>query len=305
MLGAWSVDPTTVAVLGLVLWLDGWRRTSSTDVLLVRFGIGDWIEREPWARLGPFALVGWWPPIVIPIVVSMKDSAGRGAAAPPWSADFFTAAARGRRRLRRVRLVVALLRMLGVLLLGWIALAIPLATGRFGVHGLVRGILLAFAMSFGMALLAMLGLRCVGVARAASIRATVPLLSPFTAPRACELVVAASVRDLSPLAQIAALFGAARFLRWIRPAAYDALHGRTDELGREPNSAVALVATLPRAVLEHALNDPPSDEVGVRHCPRCARAYRQDIATCHDCDALALVSRPDIQSARKATIAST
>jgi hypothetical protein len=305
MLGAWSVDPTTVTVLALVLWLDGWRRTSRTDVLLVRSGVENWVEREPWARLGPFALIAWWPPVVVPMVVSMKESAGQGAAAPPWSADFFIAAARGRRRLRRVGFIVGLLRALGVLLLAWIALAIPLATGRFGVHGLVRGILLAFAVSVVMALLAMLGLRWLGVARTASIRATLPLVSPFTAPRACELVLAASVRDLAPLAQIAALFGEGRFLRWIRPAAYDVLHGRSQDIGRESSPATVLVAALPRPVLKRALNDSPSDEVGVRHCPRCARSYREDIATCHDCDALALVAGADAQSARNATIAST
>ena len=305
MLGAWSVDPATVAILALVLWLDGWRRTSPTDVLLVRSGMQEWIEREPWARLGPFALVGWWPPVVIPMVVSTKASADRGASAPPWSADFFVAAARGRRRLHRVRLVVGLLRLLGVLVLAWIALAIPLATGRFGVHGLVQGILQAVAISGVMALLTMLGLRWLGVSRNMSIRATLPLLSPFTAPRACEVVLAAALRDLAPIAQIAALFGHARFLRWIRPFAYDVLHGRHETLGQEVTPAVALVAALPRVVLERALGDAPSEEVGVRHCPRCARTYREGIATCHDCDALALVTPADGQSARKATIAST
>lgn len=303
MLGAWPVDPATVAILALVLWLDGWRRTSQHDVLLVRSGLGDWSERAPWARLGAFALVGWWPPIVIPMVVPTKESAGQGS--PPWSADFFIAAARGRRRLRRVRLLVGLLRTLGILLLLWIAIAIPVATGRFGIHGLVRGVLLAFAISLVIALLAMVGLRWLGMGRSAAMRATLPMLSPFTAPRACELVLAAAVRDLAPLAQIAALFGEARFLHWLRPTAYDVLHGRRDELGGSSSTLASLVATLPRAVLERALRDLPDEEGGVRHCPRCARTYREDVATCHDCDALALVAKAEGQSDRKATIAST
>jgi hypothetical protein len=288
MLGAWSVDPATVAILALVLWLDGWRRTSRGEVLLVRSGLGDWAEREPWARLGPFALVGWWPPIVIPIIVPTQESADRGADAPPWSVDFFTAAARGRRRLRRVRLIVGLLRALGVLLLVWIAFAIPVATGRFGVHGLVRGILQAFVISVVMTLLAMLGLRWLGMTRSTSTRATLPLLSPFTAPRACEVVLAAAVRDLAPLAQIAALFGEARFLQWIRPAAYDVLHGRQDE-DRALSPVPSLVAALPRPVLERAVRDRPSEQGRARHCPRCARAYREDITMCAECEALALV----------------
>ena len=258
-----------------------------TDVLLVRSGLGSWIVREPWARVGPFALAGWWPPVVIPLIVSSK-SADQGGRAP-WSADFSVATSRGRRRLRRVGLVVGVLRALGVLLLLWIAVAIPLATGRFGVHGLVRAIIQAFVIAIVMALLAMLGLRWLGAARSASIRATLPLLSPFTAPRACELVLAAAVRDLDPLAQIAALYGETRFLMWIRPWAYDQLHGRRDATGTDSYVIAVLVRTLPRLVLERAVQGAPGTETGAHYCPRCARTYRDDILTCHDCDALSLV----------------
>ena len=275
-------------MLVLVLWLDGWRRTGSTDLLLVRSGLGVWTWREPWARIGAFALVGWWPPIVMPLLVPGTDSADQGGTRSPWSADFLIATSRGRRRLRRVRLITGTLRVLGVLLLLWIALAIPLATGRFGVHGLVRGIVQALVMSVVMALGAALGLRWLGMTRRASIRATLPLLSPFTAPRACEVVVAAAVRDLHPLARIAALFGDARFLLWIRPWAYDELHARRDARGAESETIAALVRGLPRAVLERAVQNRPSDESGGRYCPRCARMYRDEVATCHDCDALAL-----------------
>ena len=289
ILEAWSADPGTVAVLVGVLWLDGWRRAGRSDLVLVRPGLGLWTERAPWARVGPFALVGWWPPIVMPLLVSATQSAGHGDARPPWSADFFVATSRGRRRLRRVRLIVGTLRTLGVLLLAWIALAIPLATGRFGVHGLVRAIVQAFVMAGVMALGTALGLRWLGMTRRASLLATLPLLFPFTAPRACELVVDAAVRDLDPLARIAALLGDTRFLLWIRPWAYDELHGRRDPRGAESEAIAALVHTLPRVVLERAVRSPPSEESAGRYCPRCARSYRDDITSCHDCDALALV----------------
>jgi hypothetical protein len=52
-----------------------------------------------------------------------------------------------------------------------------------------------------------LGLRWLGMKRWDAIRTSLPLLSPFTAPRACELVIAAAVRDLDPLTRVAALFG--------------------------------------------------------------------------------------------------
>jgi hypothetical protein len=51
------------------------------------------------------------------------------------------------------------------------------------------------------------------------------------------------------------------------------------------------VAALPRPILERALSGPPGDERAVRYCPRCGRAYREEIAACYECDALALVAR--------------
>ena len=247
------------------------------------------MERQPWARIGAFALVGWWPPIVMPLLVPATQSADQGGTRSPWSADFFVATSRGRRRLRRVRLISGALRALGVLLLLWIVVAIPVATDRFGVYGLVSAIVQAFVMSLIMALGAALGMQWLGMARSASIRATLPLLSPFTAPRACELVIAAALRDLDPLARIAALFGEARFLLWIRPWAYDELHGRREARGGESETIAALIRTLPHVVLERAVQSPPGNEPAVRYCPRCARTYRDEISTCHDCDALALV----------------
>jgi hypothetical protein len=246
------------------------------------------MERQPWARIGAFALVGWWPPIVMPLLVAATQSADQGGTRSPWSADFFVATSRGQRRLRRVRLISGTLRALGVLLLLWIAVAIPVATDRFGVYGLVSAIIQAFVMSLVMALGAALGMRWLGMTRGSSMRATLPLLSPFTAPRASELVVAAALRDLDPLARIAALFGEARFLLWIRPWAYDELHGRRDARA-ESETIASLVHTLPRVVLERAVQNPPSTERAVRYCPRCARTYRDEISTCHDCDALSLV----------------
>ncbi|HEU5186649.1 MAG TPA: hypothetical protein VFU01_18900, partial [Gemmatimonadaceae bacterium] len=189
-------------------------------------------------------------------------------------------------RLRRVRLVSATLRVLGVMLVLWIALAIPMATWRFGIHGLVRAIVQAFVMSAVMASGAALALRWLGMARGASIRAAIPFLFPFTAPRACEVVIATALRGLDSLAQVAALFGEDRFLLWIRPWAYDALHDR-----EAPSSSInALVAALPRAVLARALQKAPVETEG-RHCPRCARSYREEMTRCHDCGDLALARK--------------
>ena len=287
LLGAWSADPGTLAVLVAVLWLDGWRRVGPQDLLVVRSGLGRWVEREPWAKVGSFALVAWWPPIVVPMLIPATRSADPREKHPGWSADFFVAMARGRRRLRRVRLVSATLRALGVMLVLWIALAIPMATWRFGIHGLVRAIVQAFVMSVVMASGVALALRWLGTTRRASIRAALPFLFPFTAPRACEAVMATALRDLHPLAQVASLFGEDRFLLWIRPWAYDAVHDRE---ARGSSSMVALVSALPRDVLTRALQTAPMEHTG-RYCPRCARSYREEVTGCYDCGDLALAQR--------------
>ena len=278
----WSADPGTVAVLALVLWLDGWRRLATTDLVLVRHGAGAWTVGQPWARVGAFALVGWWPPLVMPLVVSRGASSGLR-----WTRDFETATARGRRRLRRVRTFTATSRLLAILLLAWIAVGIPLLTGRYGSFGLVRGIVQAFVLSLGIALVTTLGLRTLGVRWRDIARSTVPLLFPFTAPRAPELLIAAALRELHPLAQTATLLGDARFLAWIRPWGYDELYARAQDQHHE--TIPALVHELPRPLLERAVRTPPSRDASAPYCPRCAQSYRDDVRVCPDCEALSLV----------------
>ena len=278
----WTADPGTVAVLALVLWLDGWRRLGRNDLVLVRHGVGAWTVGQPWARAGAFALVGWWPPIAMPLVVSTEASSGM-----PWTHDYETATARGRRRLRRVRTFTATSRVLAVLLLAWIAVGIPLMTGRYGTSGLVRGIVQAFVLSLGIALITTLGLRTLGTRWSDIARSTMPLLFPFTAPRAPELLIAAALRDLHPLAQTAALLGDARFLAWIRPWGYDELYGRSREA--HTGNIPGLVHGLPRALLERAVRTPPPRDASAPYCPRCAQSYRDDVRVCPDCEALSLV----------------
>lgn len=281
----WSADPGTVAVLALVLWLDGWRRLGPNDLLLVRHGAGAWTVGQPWARVGAFALVGWWPPIVMPLVVATAASSASGK---QWTRDFQTATARGRRRLRRISIFTATSRVLGVILLAWIALGIPLMTERFGAFGLVRGIVQAFVLSLGIAVITALGLRSLGARWGDIGRATVPLLFPFTAPRAPEILFAAALRDLHPLAQTATLLGDTRFLTWIRPWSYDELHACRAGEGHEEVVA-SLVHGMPRDLLERAVRMPPPREASAPYCPRCAQSYRDDVRVCPDCEALSLV----------------
>jgi len=288
--GAWSVDLSTVALLAVVLWLDGWRRMATQTTLLVRVGPGPWTVRTPWARLGPFALAGWWSPIVMPVllpaVATGPDDRGQ------WPADFVIALARGQRRLNRVRLRVAVLRALGVLLVFWIVFGIPLWTSRFGGAGLLGGIAGAFLLAAVLTVLVSFALRVLCVPWIASVRRAVHLLSPFSATQAPEVVLAAALDRLDPLARLAVLLGETRFLTWVRPLAYDALHERVTASGADDSSIASLVRDLPRTLLTRAVSgESGAAEGAAAHCPRCARTYRDDTATCGECSELPLVKR--------------
>ena len=290
MLADLPVDLGTVALLAFVVWLDGWRRLPAGSLLVTRSGVGPWSVRDEWPSVGPFALVASFAPITVPVVVSPQHGAPEPAAR--WNSDFDTIVARTTRRLRRIGAPVAVLRTLGFLMTAWIIVGIPVATERFGGMGLIAGVLGAFALALIIAIITALSMRhALGISVRRSLRATVQLLSPFTAPRATEILLTAVIGPSGSLAPIAALLGERRFLAWIRPWAYDTLTDRAESDAAHA-AAAALVAALPRRILERAVELPIGDPetYGGRHCPRCARTYRDVAQVCVDCDDLELVA---------------
>ena len=289
MMADLPVDFGTVAVLALVVWLDGWRRLPAGTLLLGRVGSGPWNVCTPSMQIGASALVAWWAPIVVPVIIAPSPA---GAAAPRWTGDFRVTVASGRRRLARTRVHRAVLRAYGVLLLAWIVIGIPLATGLLGGRGLIYGVLGAFGLAGVATFFVLSALRRLGLSARHALRMAAPLLSPFSAPRGVEIVTTEAVGPLRSLAPVAALMGDARFLAWLRPWAYDALAGR--EAGAEPLDGTigTLVRRLPRAVLEQAVVAAAREagDDGARYCPRCTRTYRDAVESCANCEDLALVA---------------
>lgn len=276
-------------MLALVFWLDGWRRRPDDAVFLVRLPGGPWHVRTPWAKVGPFALVAWWSPIVLPLLVSAPathtDEPRR------WAADFGIAVARGRRRLRRVNVGLTALRLVGALLLVWIAFGIPLITSRFGIAGLVRGIVSAVIFGAALAAVAIMELRTLDLRWWPAIRRAAPLLSPFSAPQAAEVLTTAALADIGVMERVAVLLGDTRFFTWIRPAAYDVLHDHVTTASGDTWAPDILVRALPRTVLERALGTRPDAlDSDLAYCPRCAGTYREGMTTCTECGDLALVT---------------
>jgi hypothetical protein len=157
----------------------------------------------------------------------------------------------------------------------------------------VFGVLGALGLAIEMTFVTTLTLRALGIPFRRSFRMAAQLLSPFTSPRAAEIVTTASVGQLHSLAPLAALLGEERFLAWVRPWAYDEIGGRARSHDDDDDLAVVnLVRAAPRRVLERAVG-PAVHETGAdgaRYCPRCSRTYRESIEMCSDCDDLALVA---------------
>jgi len=282
-----SLDLGTVALLAFVIWLDGWRRMAGDTLLVARTGVGPWTVRAPWTRAGAFALVAWWEPFVLPVVLP-SEPARSDEGDPPWSRDFSITVARATRRLRRVRPNITFLRGLGVLLVVWIVVGIPLVTAHFGGRGLIYGVIGAFGLALEIAMIATFTLQMLGVSCRRAVRATASLLSPFGAPRATGLIAATAVGPLHSLAPVMALMGETGFLGWVRPWAYDVLSDRRSDA--ESEGMIRLVGSLPRGLLERAIAEVSSiaGNDGNRYCPRCARTFR-DVGLCSDCPDLTLV----------------
>jgi hypothetical protein len=286
-----AIDFGTVAVLAFVLWLDGWRRVESGDFVVGRVGLGVWTLRTPSARAGAFALVAWWPPVVFPLVVTTSRDARVNADSLRWMADYAVSAARGRRRIGRVAADIAMLRILGTLLLVWIALGIPLMTAFAGGAGLVRGIAGAFVFAVGMALTCFAVLRMSGVPGRNALRKCFPLVSPFSAARAAEVVLGDALEGLSPAAQLATLLDQQAFAAWLRPWAYDEVHARRAD-GPVAARIRDMIAGLPAPVLSRVIATVPSDgdgDTSSSYCPRCGHWYYQYVADCSECVNVALL----------------
>jgi hypothetical protein len=290
-----AIDFGTVAVLVFVLWLDGWRRVEPGDFIVRRVGLGPWTLRTPSARVGTFALVAWWPPVVFPLVVTTSPDTQVSAGSPAWTVDHAVSVARGRRRVGRVAADIAMLRIVGTLLLVWIALGIPLMTARAGGAGLVRGIAGAFLFAGGMAITCLVVLRMSGVPGRSALRKCLPLVSPFSAARAAEVVIGEALDGLSPSAQLAALLDPPAFAEWLRPWAYDEVHARQAD-GPVAARIREMIAALPPSMLSGVIATMPSEDagdVGSSYCPRCGHWYYQHVAACSECVNVALLPGTD------------
>lgn len=274
------MDWGAVLALAVVTCLEGVRRVPADALVLRRVLGGGWTIAEPLDFGRTWHLVAWWSPLTLAVVVPpggiVRSGAPRGS-----SPDRLDARVSGCRR------AVVALRILGGLLLLAIIVGAPTAAGRFGAWGFATTVGVVLLVSLLTALRTLRALREMHVDWRVAARVAAPLLWPFTAPRAAEIVLEHAVAGAPPLAVARQLLGDAGFATWVRPQAYDALAAGTTADGH----GSALLTVVGRPALAAIVRTPPTGcGSGECYCARCGRVYRSGTALCADCGGVSLSS---------------
>lgn len=257
-----GVDSPTVAILaGIVLWEE--LRQVPPGATIFRAAL--FRPFEPVESPAGRRLVGLWPPLTITFIVFPPTPAG-----PPG----FSLSLRERYALVRRQFVV--FKLLGALALFLIVLGVPLAAVRLGGVGLVGALVLTVLNSV---LIAVLGYRVAGRAGVPAQLRRMPflsLLSPFAAPRVVEILLELVARGETGVAVAAVVLEPKAFRAWVRPRAYDALHGG----GPDPELDAVLSAQEQRALVAAV---PEGAVSGEGFCPRCGATYQRPEGSCAAC----------------------
>lgn len=257
----WYFDWGTFWILlGITTW-EGVRRVPAGAFLLRNAAGYPWqVARGPYDASG-WRLASWLSPVVCHVVLS--PGAGLGRTVPPHLGRW-----------------VALLRVPGAAALVALVAGVPLLTANAGVSGLIQALAAAFGAALAAALVSAAALWRMGVAARPAMRAALPILSPFTAPRAPEIVLSRALEGVAFTDALRALLPADDYAEWLRPVAYDAARGGGAGL-------------LPAAEAAAILQRPPSGSfAGDAYCARCGRVYLPTATDCRACEGLELMRIP-------------
>lgn len=243
-----------------MLLAEGVRRVPAGSSIFRRYGVGAW-QAVPESEGGGTSIVSWWPPLTTSVLVP-----------PLASPDYLAAEVSG--RLSRVRLLLRVLHVLGVLSLFALVIGLPAAAGFFGVAGFIAGLNGVMTLAVVTAGLFSIGLGRLGVHGWRRFGKSVALVWPFATPSAAERLLGEALSGASSVAVARAILSADAFAEWARPRAWDALNGAPDaELERE------LTADEMQALVRRAVPDVTARSI----CPRCGATWRQDEGTCAEC----------------------
>jgi hypothetical protein len=276
------MDWGTVVILAAITWLDGVRRVPADALVLRRALGGRWSVADAVDAAATWRLVAWWSPVTLALVIPSDGLPEADGRHDPTDEALVA-------RLSGSRRALFALRVLGTLILVSIVFGVPAAAAHFGAWGFASSLALVVFLAIATGVVALFALRRSGRGWRRAVRMTAHLLSPFSAPRAAELVLQHAVAGAAPLMVARRLLGKASFAQWVRPRAYDTLYD-----GAEVRNSSALLALLGQSDLTAIVDSPPPQcDADERYCPRCARVYRAVTATCAECRGLRLVRLPD------------
>lgn len=245
----------TIVFLALLTLIEGVRRVPRGSVVLHRVLFGQWTVEPP--ETGErVRLLAWWSPLVSAIVLAPREKYTRN------DADVVQS------------LYTALfdLRVLGIVELLALVLGVPFALQRFGALGFF--VALGAVLLLCLTIFAALAFSAHGLGRPwrAALRWALPCMSPFAAPRAADVLLEETLREIPPSVVTRALLSGDAFLRWVRPIVYDARNGR--EVDRR------LLEGLDLNELGASL---ASQNGSGMWCPRCGATFVQG-ESCSECD---------------------
>ena len=264
-----ATDWSTAGILALIVLADGLRRAPPDAVLVRKFGTGPWAVVPGGPRQPRLTLVSWGAPFVSTLLVR---KGGAGIPDNPWLERY----ERLRRRLPAVRLLAGA----GLLL---VVIGIPIGAAAAGSTGFLAAVIAVLAVTLTTAVLSLAWARPLA-GQSPAVGWAAHLLSPFTTPRAAELLLERCGEGQSQLALLRVLLPADSFEAWVRPRAFDRIGS-----GAGPDTELDLV--LDRDALRALLARPPAAAgEGDPYCPRCGGVYAESSDRCADCD-VALVRR--------------
>ncbi len=251
---SWHFDWGTFWLLAGLTMAEGFRRVPAGSLLLRHVPGYPWQVAAGPAPASRWRLASAFSPLALHCLV------------PP------SAEGEGQNAGRLRRGWITLLRIPSLLALAVLLAGVPLLTASMGTTGLIVSIATLFAASLLTAGAAMAALVRMGVGWKTAGADALRIVSPFTAPRAPEIVLERVLSGVPPAEAARALLPPAHFSAWIRPFAYDQVTGSAD-------------AILPQDEARRIIRQPPPDaSAGDAYCPRCAGVYVPGVERCHACD---------------------
>jgi hypothetical protein len=255
------LDLPVAIILALMALADGVRQVPSRAIVARRVLTGPWQVVSEEDESSRWRLVSWWSPLSTTVVLAAADRT-----AGPARSEFTCRSSSVADHLKALRVVGAA--TLLVLVIG-----VPVAVRQMNALGFAYVLATLCVLVVVSFLVLAHGYRRLGYKGRRAVHA----LSPFTAPRAGELLLQTVADGLSPVAVLCELLPPSRLAEHLRPRVYDARVRHHHDVELE-----SLVTQHEQAAILAPPDVPPSD-AALAYCPRCGVTWRKADVECTDC----------------------